>query len=113
MAKAKKIKVRVRKGRWFVLVLPALSFRFLKRVLRFGLKFVPKDKELIFGNYQVNHRSDIKDPWEKHFRVEEVEWKELAKDLDLLFDELAALEPFVLVEVEEETENVYVKIETV
>jgi len=90
--KAKKIKIRVRKGRWFVLTLPALSFNFLKSMLHFGLKFIPKET--------------------KHYNIEEIDFQDLAEDLDLLFEKLAGLEPFVLVEVQEETENVYVKIQT-
>lgn len=101
---AKKIKIRVHKG-WFVLFLPALSFKFLRRVCRLGLKFSAKS---------IKHSSNKSEAsWDKHSNIEEVDIVELLNDLNHAFDELAKLEPFVLVEVSEATENVYVKIETV
>jgi hypothetical protein len=112
-AKARKIKIRVRKGR-FILVLPAFRFQFLKRVLHFGLRFVPKDKILSGQQAENAYSVASTDPSrERRFHYEEVDWEGLTKDLDFLLEELARLEPFVLVEVKEETENVYVKIETI
>lgn len=45
--------------------------------------------------------------------VEDIDYKELLEEFDLLLDHLSEFEPFVLVEVSEETEKIYVKIETV
>lgn len=125
--KARKIKIRIRKGRWFIFILPALNFKFLKRVCKLGIKFSTKrrehtrkhdtewrsDKEHFRRKYHENDKSIGKDFRGNDFDMGEVDLEELIQDLDLFFDELAKFEPFVLVEVSEESENVYVKIETV
>lgn len=100
--KARKIKFRVRKGRWFVLFFPALSFKFAKKICGWGLKFSAKGRtqtEKMAGKgYNESGKFDM---------------KELMKDLEFLFDEMAKIEPFVLVEASDDAEKLYVKIETI
>jgi hypothetical protein len=110
---AGKLKIRVRKGRWFMIALPALSFKFLKRICRLGIKFSGAGNRR--GEMHRHESSNFygKESWQRRFQMEGVDMQELMQDLNRFFDELAELEPFVLVEVSEETENVYVKIETV
>lgn len=91
--RARKIKVRVYKGKLFRLSLPALSFKFFKRICRLTIK------------YSKNENANIAD--------KEIDLAELMDSFDMIAEELSKLEPFVLVEVSDEAENVYVKIETV
>lgn len=90
---ARKIKIRIRKGKFFRLSLPALSFKFFKRICRFAIKYSKHENANIANN--------------------EVDLAELMDSLDMIAEELSKLEPFVLVEASHEAEGVFVKIETV
>lgn len=92
--KAKRIKIKFKKGKWFRLWLPPLSFRFIRKISGFGLKMAMRERR---------HT----DTWNG------VDLEELAVYLDLFFAELAQLEPFVLVDVKDESEEIYVRVETV
>ncbi len=89
---ARKIKIRVYKGRWFRLILPAISFQLLMKICRLGFKFCKKEDNTL---------------------AKDIDIKELMTDIDLFLSELSRYEPFILAEVSEETEKIYVKIETV
>ncbi len=110
--RARRLKIRVRKG-WFNLFLPALSFKFVKKILGLGLKYSGMGREKHKEQGTKSLDSHGFDSWDKHVGDNDVDTQEILHELNYFIDELARLEPFVLVEVYDATENVYVKIETV
>ncbi len=86
--KAKKIKIKIKKGNWVRLYLPGVSFKFMFRICSLALKHCNKEDDKLNRD-------------------------ELRQAFALLLNELSEIEPFVLAEVYDASENIYVKIETV
>jgi hypothetical protein len=90
--KATRLKIKIRKGKWLRIYLPSLSFRFIKKIYGFGLKHsLKEDQQQSAGPYDL---------------------REIKSEIDFFLDRLAEYEPFVLLEVAGESEQLYVRIET-
>jgi hypothetical protein len=99
---ARKIKIRIRKGR-FPIFIPAVRISLLKRICRFAAKqYLKHQKHSEYDDRQTLKNIRLLTAYQSI--------DEMIEDINIFFDEIAGLEPFVLADVQVTEESLSVNI---